>query len=116
MKINWFSKNSKFDPIVILIALSVVQFIHAQWSLQLFNNRADRNYETLDKRMLRDNVPSNVKEHIIYVQKQSTFSTDLLVDSLSFMQIFVQIMILLVFWSFFLRKNQKLEGDEKSEQ
>ena len=111
MKNKWFSRNSKFYPLIVLIALSIVQLLHAQSSLHSFQNRADRNYETLRERMREDNVPANVQEHIIYVQNQSTFSTDLLVNSLSSMQIFIQIMILLVFWSFFI-KNRKSDAGE----
>jgi hypothetical protein len=44
---------------------------------------------------MRENyIPSNIQEHIIYVQNQSTFSTDLSVNTLSFMQLFIQFNIL----------------------
>ncbi|HEX8247628.1 MAG TPA: hypothetical protein VF599_05635 [Pyrinomonadaceae bacterium] len=111
MKNNWFSRNSIFYPLMALIALSVVQFLHAQSSLQSFQNRADRNYETLQKRMREENIPSDIQEHIIYVQNQSTFSTDLLVNSLSFMQLFIQFNILLVFWSFILMNRNPDRGE-----
>ena len=54
MKNNWFSRNSKLYPLIVLIVLSIVQFLHAQSSLQSFQNRADRNYETLVERMRED--------------------------------------------------------------
>ena len=65
--------------------------------------------------MREDNVPSNIKEHIIYVQNQSTFNASLLVNSLSFMQIFVQLNILLVFYSFYSAKNRKASEEEQTE-
>ena len=115
MKSKWFSKNSKSYPLAALIALSVVQYIFAQSSLHRYQEYADQNYETLDQRMLRDNVPSNIKEHIIYVQNQSTFNTDLLVNSISFMQIFTQFSILLVFWSFYSSNKPKTDGEQSNE-
>lgn len=115
MKNKWFSKNSKFFLLTALIALSVVQYIFTQSSLHRYQEYADQNYETLDRRMLRDNVPSNIKEHIIYVQNQSTFNTELLVNSLSFMQIFTQFNILLVFWMFISSNKPKNEGEQSEE-
>ncbi len=119
MKNNLFSRNSKFIPLIeflpliALIALSVVQFLHAQQSLQRYQEYADQNYETLDQRMLRDNVPSNIKEHIIYVQNQSTFNASLLVNSLSFMQLFIQFNIFLVFWGFYSANKRKTEEESE---
>lgn len=116
MKKNWFSRTAKFYPLIAVILLSIVQFFHAQKSLQSYRDYADQNLETLDQRMRRDNVPSNIKEHIIYVQNQSAFNTRLLVNSLSFMQIFVQINILFIFYAFYLAKNRKKTDDEESEE
>lgn len=114
MKNNWFSRNSKFYPLAALIALFVMQFVHAQWSLKSYRDYADRNNETLRERMREDNVPSNIKEHIIYVQNQSTFNTNLVVNSLSVMQIFVQFNILMIFYSFYLA-NKRKSTEEQSE-
>ncbi len=113
MKNKLFSRNSKFIPLIALIALSVMQFLFAQQSLQRYQEYADQNYETLDKLMLSDNVPSNIKEHIIYVQNQSTFNTSLLVNSLSFTQLFIQFYIFLVFWGFYSANKRKTEEESE---
>jgi magnesium-transporting ATPase (P-type) len=120
MKNKLFSRNSKFIPLIefipliALIALSVMQFLYTQQSLQRYQEYADQNYGTLDKLMFSDNVPSNIKEHIIYVQNQSTFNTSLLANSLSFTQLFMQFNIFLVFWIFYSQKKRKT-GEESEE-
>jgi hypothetical protein len=112
MKNKWFSRNAKFYyPLIALIALSVVQFHHTQKSFQRYQKYADQYY--VDKLMLSDNVPSNIKEHIIYVQNQSTFNTSLLVDSLSFMQLFIQFNIFLVFWGVYSANKRKTEEESE---
>ena len=109
MKNKWPSRNFRFYSLLALIALSVVQFLHTSQSLQRYQEYTDQDYETLDKRMLRDNVSSDIKEHIIYVHKQSAFNTGLLIDSLSFSQIFIQFGILLVLFIFHSTDKRKTE-------
>lgn len=111
MKNHWFSKDSKFLPLAVLIALSIVQFLYAQGSLYFFRVRSERTYERLTERISEDNIPSNVKDHILYVQAQSASNVEKLANSLSFMQVFIQFSILLVFWSFFSKENSKSNGD-----
>ena len=115
MKNNWFSKKSKFYPLIVLVILTVVQFLYAQWSVQSYRNFAERSEETLNERMREDNVPSEIKQHILYVQSQSTFNAGLLVNSLTSMQIFFQFNILLVFYYFFSGKYRKSDSNEQSE-
>ena len=76
MKNNWFSKDSKFFPLAGLIALSIVQFLYAQGGLYFFRIRSERNYERLTERMSEDNIPTNIREHIVYVQSQSTSNVE----------------------------------------
>lgn len=112
MKNHWFSRNSKFWPLAVLIAMTLVQFLLAQGSLYFFRVRSERTYERLTERMSEDSLPSNVREHMIYVQTESASNVETLANSLSFMQVFIQFNIFLVFWSFFLKKNGKSGGDE----
>lgn len=102
-----FSKYFKFLPLLAFIVLSAFQYFNVKWALQEFEETTERNYETLDQRMLRDEVPPNIREHIIYVQQKSSSNTRKLVESLVYDQIFVPLIILLVFYGFYFANNRK---------
>ena len=115
MRNSWASKNSKFYPFIILLALFIAQHLHAQWSLQSYRDFANQNHETLVERMREDNVPSNIKQHIIYVQNQSAFNTGSLVSSLLRVQTLFQFVILVIFYNFCSTRNHKFK-EEQSDQ
>ncbi len=83
--------------------------------LQKYQERADRNYETIEKRMLRDNVSPDIREQIIYVQSQTSDNTEWLFSSLSFMQIFIQFSILMVFYSFYFTNRSTTESEQSAD-
>src|SRR5690349_21803973 len=99
-------RSSKFVPLAGLIIVFVVQFIHAQWTLQSYREYARQDNETLRERMREDEVPENIKEHIAFVQTQSTLNASLLINSLSLMQIVVQSTVLIMFFSIYFSKNR----------
>lgn len=109
-----FSKYFKFLPLLALIVLSAFQYLNVKWALQEYEETADRNYETLDQRMLRDEIPPNIKEHIIYVQQKSTSNTRKLVETLVYDQMFTPLIILFAVFAFYFTNNRKT-GEQSDE-
>jgi len=113
MKNNWFSTVFKYLPLIFLVAVFGIQNLHTNQVLQSNNERASRQYETLTKRMNEDNIPYNIKYHIAYVAQHSAFNTDLVVSSISNMQNFIQFIMLLVLFTFYLAGQRKSKDEDK---
>ena len=119
MKNSLFLNVLKYGyPFFILLVMFLLQNYHADRVLQIQRNLSNQQFENLKKGMFKDNVPPNIQEHITSVAFNASTNTESLVTSLNSMQTFSQIMLFIVFFSYFgmmLERKAKKEEEEENQ-
>ena len=102
MQNNWTLWIFRCFPFLILLVFTVLQYSYIERTLQSNRDLTDKQYEILKERMREDNLPFEVQDHISYVATNASFNTQLLVSSLSTMQVAFQSFLFILFYSFYL--------------
>ena len=111
MRNNWLAKGAKYCPFIILIIFLLIQTYFTRQALQSYNDHTKQQYDTLREYMDRENVPPDIRQHILSVATSSSSATYNIISTLSNMQINFQYNLFIIFFIFYsaLGKNKKEE-------
>jgi len=102
-------------PILGLAVMSGIQFFAIRENLAIYYERAVEDDEILWKRMNEDNVPVDIKAHILAAHQGSAYKLAGLVQNLGIMQIFIQFNMFVILLGVVFGRRQAVEKEPKGE-